>query len=369
MILAPAEGVSFLLLDEQPALFSAVTQQLFALNKMAALIWCCLESGHPYSKILDQLIASGVGPADAATYIHSASQRWLRLGLLQVDVSTFNQAVIASAFSITLGRLTWTFLVTSDRLADLLHQLFDNREPPRGGDRLKIIEEDGLVYVFHNDKCVLTRVINEVVPSIKAYLTEQLVTRCSPDIAFHAACLKRGENSLLISGRPGAGKTTLALHLVQHGFEYCGDDIVLISPEGSAIGVPFSPTIKPGAWQLLRQSHPGLAKASVSRRPDGKRVKYFCGSPMAKSSFYPVGWIVFLRRRSGNSALKLVPLKRLDALKRLLESSFSPDGRLSPVVLTGLKSMITSANSFELSYANTNEAQAAISAMCNDKSW
>jgi hypothetical protein len=368
MILTPAEGVSFLLLDEQPALFSAVTQELFALNKMAALIWCCLENGDPYSKILDQLIASGVGPADAATYIHSASRRWLRLGLLQVDVNNFNQSVIASSFSVTLGRLTWTFLVTSDRLAHLLHQLFENRESPRGGDRLKVIEEDGLVYVFHNDKCALTRVINDIVPSIKAYLTEQLVTRCAPDIAFHAACLKRGEKSLLISGRPGAGKTTLALHLVQHGFEYCGDDIVLISPEGSAIGVPFSPTIKPGAWQLLRQSHPGLAKASVSRRPDGKRVKYLCGMAMATNSFYQVGWIVFLRRRTGKSALRLAPLKRLDALKRLLESSFSPDGRLSPVALTGLKSMITDANSFELSYANSTEAQTAISAMCNDKS-
>jgi hypothetical protein len=367
MILAPAEGVSFLLLDEQPALFSAVTQQLFALNKMAALIWCCLENGDPYSKILDQLVATGVGPADAATYIHSASQRWLGLGLLQVDVNSFNQSIIASAFSVTLGRLTWTFLVTSDHLAHLLHQLFDNRESPRDGDRLKIIEEDGLVYVFHNDKCVLTRVITEAVPSIKAYLTEQLVTRCVPDIAFHAACLKQGEKCLLISGRPGAGKTTLALHLAQHGFEYCGDDIALISPEGSARGVPFSPTIKPGAWQLLRQSHPGLAKASVSRRPDGKRVKYLCGLAMATNGFHPVGWIVFLKRRSGRSAPRLAPLKRLDALKRLLESSFSPDGRLSPGALTGLKRMITEANSFELSCANSSEAPVTISAMCNDK--
>jgi hypothetical protein len=368
MILTPAEGACFLLLDEQPALFSAVTQELYALNKVAALIWCCLEKGDPHSMVLDQLVASGVSPADAATYIHRASRRWLRLGLLQVDVKSFNQLVIASSFSVTLGRLTCTFQVASERLVPLLHQLFDNREPPRDGDRLKITEEDGLIYVFHNDKWIMTRVTDDIIPSIKAYLTEQLVTRCAPDIAFHAACLRRDAKSLLISGRPGAGKTTLSLHLVQHGFEYCGDDIVLISPDGNAIGVPFAPTIKSGAWRILRLSHPGLANVPVNRRPDGKRVKYLNGLAMAENSFYPVGWIVFLRRRSGGGAPRVDPLRRLDALKRLLESSYSPDGRLSQAALNGLKSIITEADSYELSYANLTEAQAAILAMCNAKS-
>jgi hypothetical protein len=369
IILTPAEGTSFLLLDEQPAVFSAATQKLYALNNVAALIWCGLENREPSSMVVDRLVASGVGAAVAATYVHRASRRWLRLGLLQVDVKSFDQLVIASSFNVSLGRLTWTFQVTSERLAQLLLQLFDNHEPPQeSGNCLKIIEADGLVYVFDNDKRVLTCAMEDIIPSTKAYLTQQLVTQCAPDIAFHAACLRHDAKALLISGGPGAGKTTLALHLVQHGLEYCADDIVLIRQDGSVTGVPFAPTIKSGAWQFLKQSYPGLENVTVHRRPDGKRVKYFNALAMAKSgSVYPVGWIVFLKRQSGGNA-KLAPLRRLDALKRLIKSSFSPDGRMSHAALISVKNMITQADLFELSYANVNEANAVILAMCNGKS-
>jgi hypothetical protein len=367
MILTPAEGTSFLLLDNQPAVFSAATQKLYALNNMAALIWCSLENGEPSTMVVDRLVASGVSPADAATYLHRASRRWLRLGLLQVDFKSFELA-IASSFNVSLGRSTWTFEVTSERLAQLLLQLFDKHEPPReSGNRLKIIEADGLVYVFDNGKRVLTCVMDDLAPSTKAYLTQQLVTQCAPDIAFHAACLRHDAKTLLISGGPGAGKTTLALYLVQHGLEYCADDIVLIRQDGRVTGVPFAPTIKSGAWRILKQSHPHLENVPVHRRPDGKRVKYLNALAMAKNgTVYPVGWVVFLKRRSGGAA-KLAPLRRLDVLKRLINSSFSPDGRMSHAALISIKSMLTQADLLELSYANVTEASAAILAMCNGK--
>jgi hypothetical protein len=369
MILSPAQGTSFLLLDEQPAVFSAATQKLYALNKVAALIWCGLEKREPSSMVVDRLVSSGVSPADATNYVNRASRRWLRLGLLQVDIRSFDELVVASSFNVSLGRLTWTFQVTSERLARLLLQLFDNHEPPReSGNRLKIIEADGLVHVFDNDKRVLTCVMDDVVPSTKAYLTQQLVTQCAPDIAFHAACLRHHAKTVLISGGPGAGKTTLALQLVQHGLEYCADDIVLIRQDGSVAGVPFAPTIKSGAWRILKQAHPSLENVAVHRRPDGKHVKYLTALAMAKNgNVYPAGWIVFLKRRSGGAA-KLAPLRRLDVLKRVIKSSFSADGRMSHAALISVKNMITQADLFELSYANVGEASAAILAMCNGKS-
>ena len=369
MILTPAQGTSFLLLDQQPVVFSAATQKLYALNNVAALIWCCLEKREPPSVVVERLVASGASPANAATHLHRASRRWLRLGLLQVDVKSFDDLVIAKTFNVSLGRLTWTFQVTSEHLAQLLLQLFDNHEPPRErGNRLKIIDVDGEVYVFHNDKCVLTCGMDDFISSTKAYLTQQLVAQCAPNIALHSACLRFGAEALLISGCPGAGKTTLALHLVQQGLEYCGDDIVLITQDGRVMGVPFAPTIKSGAWRILEQCHPGLKNVPVHRRPDGKRVKYLNALPIVKNgTVCPVGWIVFLKRRSRGGA-KLVPLTRLDALKRLIKSSFSPDGRISLSGMISIKSMMTQSYSVELSYANANEASAAILALCHAKS-
>jgi hypothetical protein len=152
MILTPAEGTSFLLLDQQPVVFSAATQKLYALNNVAALIWCCLEKREPRSVVVERLVASGASPANAATYVHRASRRWLRLGLLQVDAKSFDELVITNTFNVSLGRLTWTFQVTGDHLAKRLLQLFDKHEPSREiGNRLKIIDADGEVYVFHNE--------------------------------------------------------------------------------------------------------------------------------------------------------------------------------------------------------------------------
>jgi hypothetical protein len=81
----------------------------------------------------------------------------------------------------------------------------------------------------------------------------------------------------------------------------------------------------------------------------------------------PVGWIVFLKRRSRGRA-KLIPLRRLDVLKRLIKSSSSSDGRMSLPGMISIKSMITQSYSVELSYADAAEASAAILAMCHGKS-
>ena len=364
MIITPAEGTSFLLLDEQPAVFSAAAQKIYALNKTAALIWCGLEQGEASSTVAHRLVACGVSPADATTYVNRASRRWLRIGLLQVDIKSFDDLAITSSFSVSLGRSTWTIQVTNERIAHLLLQLFDNHNPPReSGSKLKIVEAEGLVYVFDNGKCVLTCVMDDLVPSIKAYLTQLLVTQCAPDIVFHAACLEHNAKALLISGVPGGGKTTLALDLLQHGFEYCSDDIVLVRQDGTVTGVPFAPTIKSGAWRLLKRSYPSLNNMPVHRRPDGKRVRYLSAVAIAKNgNGYPVGRILFLNRRSEGAA-KLVPLRRLDGLKRVIKGSFSSHGHMTQAALISCKSMLARADLFELSYANVTEASAAIMAV------
>jgi hypothetical protein len=203
MIFIPTNGTTFLLLDGQPAVFSAVAQKLYALNTEAALIWCGFEEGEPASSVVDRLVASGVSPTDAATYVNQAARKWVRLGLLQVHIASFDGLATECAFTVSLGRSTWTFEFNGESVAQSVLQLFEHHEPPlESGNRLKIIEAKGLVYVFDNDRCVLTCAMDDVVPSIKAYLTEQLVSQCAPDIAFHAACLEHKCESSAYQRRP-----------------------------------------------------------------------------------------------------------------------------------------------------------------------
>ena len=140
MILTPTDGTAFVLLDGQPAVFSVVAQKLYALNTEAALIWCGFEEGEPVSSVVDRLIASGASPTDAATYVNQAARKWLRLGLLQVHIASFDGLATECAFTVSLARSTWTFEFNSESVAQSVLQLFQHHEPPlKSGNRLKII--------------------------------------------------------------------------------------------------------------------------------------------------------------------------------------------------------------------------------------
>ncbi|MCW1382454.1 HPr kinase/phosphatase C-terminal domain-containing protein [Novosphingobium sp. KCTC 2891] len=60
----------------------------------------------------------------------------------------------------------------------------------------------------------------------------------------HATCVMLGRRAVLIEGAPGAGKSSLALALIDRGGILVGDDGVLLDVEGA---------------QLLASPHPNIA--------------------------------------------------------------------------------------------------------------
>ena len=73
---------------------------------------------------------------------------------------------------------------------------------------------------------------------------------------LHAALLRRRGRRVLISGRAGAGKTTLALRLVQAGYELEGDEHVFLEDDG-VTARPRGCRVKETSLPFL----PGAAKA------------------------------------------------------------------------------------------------------------
>jgi hypothetical protein len=362
--LRPSDGASFLLLGDQSAVFSEASQKIYALNPIAAYIWCQLEEGEALDGIRDGLVRSGVTANLAEKYISQALRMWHKLGLLKPDWQVGDEFIhFELSLSIHIADFSATIRIETKRLAHLL-TLFDHLSVPtqEGRNVIDVVEGNNLVQVFHNKRGVFCCDPIELAPTLKAYVTDRLVAESPPNVVVHAACLQHGGKNLLISGRPGAGKTTLSLRLGEAGFKYGGDDIVLVAPDGRAAGMPFAPAIKPGAWQIVSQFRPDLNEAVVHRRADGKRVRYIRPEKI-DGSYGSVGWILFIQR--GRGPAKFTPLDRIEVMRRLMEGSYSPGEKMTMAMCNALKQAINGADCFELSYSDSAEARDAIIRLCN----
>lgn len=363
--LRPSDSASFFLLGDRSVVFCERTQKIYELNQTAAYIWCRLEEHAPLETISGELARSGIEPDLARRHVRNALRNWLKLGLIEAGHDFDPDAVaFARTFNLRIADFEMTLRVTSERLGRLF-SVFEHLVVPahESAHTLAMIEADGLVHVFHNKVSVMCCDEAELVPSIKAYMTEQLVQASPPNIVFHAACLIRNDRSILISGRPGAGKTTLALLLGQAGFSFAADDIVLIAPDGTATGVPFAPAVKSQAWDTVKDFRPDVADTVTHRRTDGKRVRYLTPARLARQTNYPVDTVIFLKRALDVTELR--PLDPLKAMRKVMEASYTTGGMLSLAGCRTLNRMLAGASSFELTASTLNETAAAITQLCD----
>ena len=263
-LLRPVDGTFFFLLGEQAAVFCEQKQKIYALNHTAAYIWCRLAERVKPDRISAELAKSGVKPPFASNYVVQSILTWLKLGLLRYEYPFGSEIEfpIEIHFAVDAARFNVIIRTASANLARRLCS-FDSKKflSAKTAHVLDVVEIDGLAQVFHNKFCVICCAANELAPSLRAYITEQIVAASSPNVVFHAACLVHGTKNLLISGLPGAGKTTLTLYLTtESGFKYGADDIVFIAQDGRATGVAFAPAVKPGGWDIVKEFRPDLAR-------------------------------------------------------------------------------------------------------------
>ena len=75
----------------------------------------------------------------------------------------------------------------------------------------------------------------------------------SQDVAavFHAGCVEKDGDALMICGDSGQGKSTLTFGMVAAGCTYLGDDHIPLFRDGRcAMSFPTAAGVKPGSWDL-----------------------------------------------------------------------------------------------------------------------
>lgn len=362
MVLKPAVDAVFALFDGQPVLFSATGQKIYQLDQVGGFIWCRLAQGASLAAVYHELGTLDIAEPVAQQFVRQAIGAWIDRGLLDVD----RRMSTNCAFSAVLGRHRINLRAENRDLLQLLISPFcasDNVDG-QGDITVEAMMLDDDVLFGGVDAGIHRCGIEALAPTIKAHLTDRLIRSDRSVFALHAASLAKNGAGLLLCGEAGAGKSTLTLQLVDAGFRYCGDDVVLIEDDGTACGIPFALTLKEGSWEWLSALH-SIWDGVTHRRADGAQVRYLRVSN-AYNGNLSISWIIFLNRVASGSP-KLTALNQLDAMKQLIDGAFAPDGRLSATGFFALKRIVSGARSLLLTYCEAVEARELLVDLCDGK--
>jgi hypothetical protein len=345
----------------QEILFSPEQRAIVTLNPTAAAVWRALDRGLTPPAVAWEMAHRCAGLREAAEFVDAALAEWLRLGLVRPSVGPERRALAQTVRLHDLrARVDYPDVVATST-ADVFRHL--EVDGDTADVAFEFVEYRGRMHLFRNGEWLRLCAPDEMPPVLKGHLLAEVLERGNYELALHAASLDRAGRMLLLCGIPGAGKSTLTQALVHAGFDFAGDDVTLLLLGGLAVGLPFAPAIKAGAWPLLAQYLPGLAGAPVFRRPDRRRVRYPVPEAALPCVPRPVGWVVLLDRRPGAQP-RLAPVEPSEALTGMLNGAFAVEEELTEAGFAALVSIIASAPVFSLTYSGLEDAVRLLSDTC-----
>jgi hypothetical protein len=341
-------------------LFCEARQVLYGLNSTADRIWRSLaEDGSP-SEARRRLTDLGVADGDARAFVENVALSWLNGGQLAPQGALARLEGKASATrTLHIDELSVRidlFGVAADDVDQMFGQFaVDERSPSL---TLSVVSYGDQFFLFEGERPLGSCGAQEWIPRLKASITEHYAANVRDGFLIHAAFLVRNNKGVLLSGAPGAGKTTLCVALSRSGYDYQGDDIVRLEGSGKAMGTPFAACVKAPAWPLVSAYAPEIHNLPVYHRADDKNVRYLPVPPVKRRP-RSVDFVLLLSRRP-DAKPAFEPVEPLDAFSTLLESAFSSKGAISVSALKTFGNAMEGAASFRFIYSNLDEAIAAI---------
>lgn len=385
----PAHGVKLFSVKDEGILFDATGQRLFHLNAAATYIWAHLHDGQePEAIVHAGAEALRLPPGTARQFVHDMLKTWRAIGLLQDgrpvhlpdrDEETLDDSSPAASeadFRVPLlpARQCYRFLdsqfslgFSSTDLAGLAKPVFRHLAVPTSAVdalMLNVIETSEGIRVIHGGqiigRCASAR---EVAPLLHGLVGLLAIRRCRYLFAVHGSVLARSGNVLILAGRSGCGKTTMAAGLVAAGWKYMSDDTALLLPQTlECAGVPYALTLKEGAWPLLRRYFPAIDRMPIHVRADGQAVRYLCPPSHDFATSRPVRWIGFPHHAIGSSS-SMRPLEQIEGLCRVLEHCCAIPHLLQARDIEHLVRWSAGIRFFEFAIADLDEAIAQVDLM------
>jgi hypothetical protein len=131
---------------------------------------------------------------------------------------------------------------------------------PRERTALVVVSNDMLRFAYH------TRY------ELIEFAVFTLAARVQSLVPLHAACVAHGGRGILLMGQSGAGKSTVALHCLLHGFDFVSEDSVFVAPSSMlATGVANFLHVRSNSLHFLARAADAarIRKSPVIRRRSG----------------------------------------------------------------------------------------------------
>lgn len=360
----PAPTVRRMSADNRSLVFCERRQQLFELNAAADLVWDALIEETPPRAARRLCAEFGGDPDEARRLIWSQLRQWLREGYWEPAGPQWQTP--EADLRLTVERVRVNILCGDGDVADRLREVFGQFPSFRGAPTasIRITPWAGGFHLFEGDRYDGAFASDEVIPRIKALLTERVVGRRFNGFFAHGALVARGSILAMLAGPPGAGKSTLAMALQAAGWSLRADDLIRVDRSARFRGVPFAPAIKEGAWTLLRARRPELAHWPVEMRADGQKVRYAPLVPPPQKPAVP-GLFIALSRQAGSTA-GAAPIDPVEALSLVLGEAFSARGRISAELMARLVERFRQMPCRRLVYDRLDEGVEAMETLCRE---
>jgi len=330
--------------------------RLFALNESARFVWECHLQNLPPAEMGDKLAdAYGIEPSLARRDVDAVLRQWREEGLIESGRPRLACVVGGCRFLLRLGPPD-----VQDALATVLSSLVCEgvaAVPSQREATIEVTEREGKYLISVDEAAaLLAPTLDAVVESVQTGVIRHIFNVTEWQISMHSAAVGRPTGCILIAGESGSGKTTLVARMLDRGFDYVADDLVLVMPSDLAV-VPIAMplVLKRGSWADLDASLPGLNAARVFRRA-GRDVKYWM-PPRGRIAERPVPIraIVFPRFDS-TTPFAATRLDAFGAISRIMKAPTRIGIPLTDAAVERVATLVQGIPVYEIAYDNAASA-------------
>lgn len=365
------------------------SRRIWALNSMAAFIWCLLDEVGSIEEMASRLASAfHINNIKALRDTEETIACFEREGLFtdrqKIEPIEKNDRwdITPTGFSLVEPK-SWTirrFFKTANHVFEfccmdtslgkaitdhLSHLVLDNEVPC--DTRLSIIPGKGGTKtwdIFINGLRFKEGLQNyEVFPHIATLFFVRACEALGDRLLFHAAVLEKGGTTIVFPGEAGSGKTTLAAALMLHGCRFFSDEIAVLNVESLCVSpLPLPMSIKPGSVGPLSRYYAGLSERPVHLRSDGKKVRYLSPpAPNLTETFEvsaPVNYLVFPKYREG-AENRLNMLDKFETMQRLAMTG-SSNRDITNRDVEAMIALVEKSPCYEIVYSDLSKAIALL---------